>query len=61
MEIIILLQCSRNGTCEQEVRHRLRDAEEAAVPFDMYFQFIACDFRVRFSISVGARQRIRSW
>lgn len=30
-------------TCEQEVRHRLRDAK-AAVAFDMYFQFIACDF-----------------
>lgn len=30
-------------TCEEEVRHRLREAK-AAVPFDMYFQFIACDF-----------------
>ena len=30
-------------TCEQEVRHRLKDVK-AAVPFDMYFQFIACDF-----------------
>jgi hypothetical protein len=30
-------------TCEEEVRHRLRDAK-AAVPFDMYFHFIACDF-----------------
>jgi hypothetical protein len=30
-------------TCEEEVRHRLKDAK-AAVPFDRYFQFIACDF-----------------
>jgi hypothetical protein len=30
-------------TCEQEVRHRLRDAK-AAVPYDRYYQFIACDF-----------------
>jgi hypothetical protein len=30
-------------TCEEEVKHRLRDAK-AAVPFDRYFQFIACDF-----------------
>jgi hypothetical protein len=30
-------------TCEEEVRRRLRDAK-AVVPFDRYFQFIACDF-----------------
>ena len=30
-------------TCEEEVRHRLRDPR-AAVPFDRYFQFVACDF-----------------
>ena len=30
-------------TCEEEVRHRLRDAK-AATPFDRYFQFIACNF-----------------
>jgi hypothetical protein len=30
-------------TCEEELRHRLRDAK-TAVPLDRYFQFIACDF-----------------
>lgn len=30
-------------TCEEEVKHRLRDAK-AAVPYDRYFQFITCDF-----------------
>jgi hypothetical protein len=30
-------------TCEEELRHRLRDAQ-AAIPFPRYFQFIACDF-----------------
>jgi hypothetical protein len=30
-------------TCEEEVRHRLKDPQ-AAVPFDRYFQFVACDF-----------------
>lgn len=30
-------------TCKEEVRHRLKDAK-AAVPFDRYFQIIACDF-----------------
>lgn len=30
-------------TCEEEVRHRLKDAK-TAVSVDRYFQFIACDF-----------------
>jgi len=30
-------------TCEQEVRHRLKD-DKSAASFNRYFQFIACDF-----------------